>query len=423
MSRTTDPKGADAARPERVAQGILYARVVRGPDQYGRWYWRVERSDRTGGRDQVATGWWHESAVGLALTQLEVGLMPEPPKDLRVRDLLELYLGSKAEQGAITAESLASLRTTARRILVVISEQPVMALSSMVLTGYVTHRLRSPAKRAPQIEALAKKRLPPRLAAPSTVQQEINLLRAAWAWAATVGAVEPRPFPPVTVPGARGMRRVTVNNRHTPTPEDVREVEFAFATRKGAVGRDMLLLFQLLALTACRISEIVSLTRGSVDLNLGTLKVNGKTGERTLPLVPRASALLSAHLSLMPDDPTAPVFAGKSTRSQFTLRLNEACAKAGVTRFSPHGLRRLGVTFLYGSGTDPGVAAAILGHSPEVALTYYRQVSQPEKQRAMEQAFRAMGTPGPTKPPHLHKTCTKPDPSPPKARKKARNSK
>jgi integrase len=217
------------------------------------------------------------------------------------------------------------------------------------------------------------------------------------------------------------MRRVTVNNRHTPTPEDVREVEFAFATRTGSMGREMLLLFQLLTLTACRIGEIATLTRGAVNLNLGTLTVTGKTGERTLPLLPRASALLNAHLSSLPDDPTTPLFAGKSTRTQFALRLNQACERAGVARFSPHGLRRLGVTVLYSSGADPGTAAAILGHSPEVALSYYRQVTQPEKQRAMEHAFRALATPASTKPPHLHKTGTREKQPQPKSRKIAGN--
>ncbi|MFM2245385.1 MAG: Phage integrase family, partial [Pseudomonadota bacterium] len=115
--------------------------------------------------------------------------------------------------------------------------------------------------------------------------------------------------------------------------------------------------------------------------------VFGKTGPRTVPLVDAAVEAIRMLVTDAQPEPDQPLFTVKFLRTKFGLRLKAACAEAGVAVFSPHGLRRYGVTQLYRSGADPSVAAAISGHSPEVAMAFYRQVSADDLRSAMLNAF------------------------------------
>jgi integrase len=367
-----------AHRPARVAHGPLYARPVRGPDDQGRWYWRVERADGAGGRVQCATGWWHPSAVGLALTRIEAGLCPTPSPSLTIRDLLELYLGHKVEAGTVTALTLAGHRVCARRIVAVLGSTPCATISQGTVAAYVSERLRTPVARASAAH-------PRRCAAPSSVQLEINLLRAAWKWAQTVGAIPPaHPFPATRVAGARGGRRLHVNNQRTPTASEVEVVERWFVEKLPAW---LALMFRLLARTACRAGEISELQWSAFNPQTESITVDGKTGPRQVPLVPKVAAYLHEARHALAPRPDDRIFPIKSAKSNFAHKLRDACAACEVPRFSPHGLRRYGVVELYRRGADPSVAAAITGHSPQVALTYYRQVRFDEARAAMLNTF------------------------------------
>ena len=201
----------------------------------------------------------------------------------------------------------------------------------------------------------------------------------------SVGAVPPaHPFPSVRVAGARGGRRVRVNNHRTPTASEVEAVERLFADRFPAWS---VLMFRLLAKTACRAAEISELRWSAIDPETESIAVDGKTGPRQVPMVPIVAAHLhEARLASNPR-PDDRIFPTKSAGSIFAKWLRDACETCGVPRFSPHGLRRYGVAELYRRGADPSVAAAITGHSAQVALAYYRQVRFDETREAMLNAF------------------------------------
>ncbi len=63
--------------------------------------------------------------------------------------------------------------------------------------------------------------------------------------------------------------------------------------------------------------------------------------------------------------------------------LGRACTRAGVPRFTAHGLRRLAVDAMVRSGVDVATAAGFLGHSVSVMLGHYRQVSREDKRQAL----------------------------------------
>ena len=66
--------------------------------------------------------------------------------------------------------------------------------------------------------------------------------------------------------------------------------------------------------------------------------------------------------------------------------LRQACAAAGVPRFTPYGLRRAAVDAMARAGVDPATAASITGHSVSVMLTAYRTVSEDDRRRAVAAA-------------------------------------
>ena len=67
-------------------------------------------------------------------------------------------------------------------------------------------------------------------------------------------------------------------------------------------------------------------------------------------------------------------------------RLRRACKAAGVAEFSPHGLRRMVVGRLLRAHVDPGTAATLTGHTVEVMLKFYQEVSDEDRRSAAAQA-------------------------------------
>jgi integrase len=67
-------------------------------------------------------------------------------------------------------------------------------------------------------------------------------------------------------------------------------------------------------------------------------------------------------------------------------RLELACHAAGVTGFTPHGLRRMVVGRLIRAKVDVGTAATLTGHSVFVMLRYYQVVTDDDRREAAERA-------------------------------------
>ena len=75
----------------------------------------------------------------------------------------------------------------------------------------------------------------------------------------------------------------------------------------------------------------------------------------------------------------------RTIEAQFSQRwLKRACKAAGVPRFSPNGLRRAATDAYARAGVDPAVAAAQSGHSIQVMMKHYRQVTKEDQRDAVE---------------------------------------
>lgn len=132
-------------------------------------------------------------------------------------------------------------------------------------------------------------------------------------------------------------------------------------------------LMPVLYESACRKGELLGARLRDVDLGAeySTIRVFGKTGQRTLPLV-RSVPALEAWLEVHPDPrPRAPIFAtvvagevrrmGEHTPNKLMRGLAE---RAGIRHVYPHQLRHTRLTELAAAGVGEYVLKSFAGWTP-----------------------------------------------------------
>lgn len=178
--------------------------------------------------------------------------------------------------------------------------------------------------------------------------------------------------------------RFVVNHR-TPTPEEAGDALAAMP------DDDWRLVGLVLARTGARVGEVVHLRGRDLDepgcqVAFGATSHSSKTGTRWFPLDDATLVALAGRS----DRGAAPLFDLGNVRAPIQglqRRLRAACDRAGVSRFTPHGLRRMVVGRLIRAGVDPGTAATLTGHSIQVMLRFYQQVTDEDRRLAVDQAL------------------------------------
>ena len=214
-------------------------------------------------------------------------------------------------------------------------------------------------------------------AAASTIRLEAGVLITAWRWAARRGLV------PTGAPERPRVAHRPVRSRYTPTADDVAAILHALRDAPPWVTVSLRLLWS----TGCRLGEIGQLRVADVDLVHGAIRVDGKTGPREVPVA--ASVLAHLRPFLADKAPAAavwPVTWMTFRASLGPVYLARACDAAGIPHVIPHAFRRAVVDMLYEAGTDPGDAAALLGHTVAVALQRYRTSRMERRRAAVERA-------------------------------------
>ncbi len=382
MAKSKRPKAAEVG-PVRLT--IMASRGSRDGD---RWYWRARRK---GERDTVWTGWATRDEAMAAVARLVTRGLPGPARfesrtaPRTIGELVERYLDyrkghvwkgdpsrkPKADH-LILPSSYYKYETSGRHIKAWLDDVPLGAVSSDVLTNYITNRRQADTKPA---------------RSDRTVERELALLRFAWIWARSRGWVTGE-LPRVMPASVEGY----VNNHRTPRPDDARVV---IALLPG----DYRLAAELMAYCGARIREITEKLRlEHIDVQADKILIHGKRSTlRAIPISPWHRAELARRKAA--GDPKdlliqAPPHELEQRRGDFrglyvptfTSKLRRACKAAGVPVFTAHGLRRMVDTALYDSNVDPGTSGTILGHSPEVALRAYRQVRQARMRKALKAA-------------------------------------
>jgi integrase/recombinase XerD len=146
-------------------------------------------------------------------------------------------------------------------------------------------------------------------------------------------------------------------------------------------------MLELLYASGLRVSEIVALPRGRVDLDAGVLRVTGKGDrERLVPFGRSAAVWLRRYLqdarprlARAGDSPSLFLSArgGALTRQRFWQLLERYGRKAGIRRrLTPHALRHSFATHLLEHGADLRALQMMLGHADISTTQIYTHVSR-----------------------------------------------
>lgn len=143
-------------------------------------------------------------------------------------------------------------------------------------------------------------------------------------------------------------------------------------------------LLELLYATGLRVSEMVNLRVGDVDLNRGLLECQGKGSKRRRVPVGRSalhwlSEYMRVRRSLSGEKSPALLFlrgGGRPlTRQWVWARLREYANASGLEDVTPHGLRHSFATHLLQRGADSRSVQALLGHSDIGTTQIYTHIT------------------------------------------------
>ena len=154
-------------------------------------------------------------------------------------------------------------------------------------------------------------------------------------------------------------------------------------------------MIELMYAVGLRVSELVGLRLGQVDLREGWVRVIGKgSKERLVPFGPRATAALRRYIEAR--DVRFPAAGdilflngrgGPLTRGGFASRLAAAARRAGISgRVTPHQLRHSCAPSLLEGGADLRVLSELLGHASVLTTARYAHVSAEHLKAACRRA-------------------------------------
>jgi integrase/recombinase XerD len=209
--------------------------------------------------------------------------------------------------------------------------------------------------------------------APATVMRRLSALRAFYRYLVREEAL--RVDPTANLPTTRLLR-------HLPSVLTVAEVERLLAqpdldTPRGLRDRALL---EVLYATGLRVSELVGLQRGDLNLDLGLVRCMGKgSKERIVPVGEPAVRAVRTYLAARRD--AAPgLFLGNKgrslTRVAFWRIIARYARQAGIRQtVSPHTLRHSFATHLLEGGADLRVIQELLGHANIATTQIYTHVT------------------------------------------------
>jgi len=169
------------------------------------------------------------------------------------------------------------------------------------------------------------------------------------------------------------------------------------ATPWGARDRAIL---ETLYSCGIRVSELVGLSDGDVDVNLGIVRVYGKgSKERIVPIGKKAIEALQAYLPRRDEvlarrktsGPRAPLFINPrgtrlTTRSVARILQKHVLRSGLLRKVSPHALRHSFATHLLDAGADLRAIQELLGHVSLSTTQRYTHVSMDKLMEVYDKA-------------------------------------
>jgi len=170
------------------------------------------------------------------------------------------------------------------------------------------------------------------------------------------------------------------------TEQDVESLLGAPKVSEPLGHRDRTML-EVLYATGVRVSELINLTLGQINLNQGVLRIVGKGDrERLIPLGDEAQDWIREFI----DGPRGEILLERQTEYLFPTRrgdrmtrqafwhiIKRYAKKAGIgKKLSPHTVRHAFATHLLNNGADLRVVQLLLGHSDVSTTQIYTHVAR-----------------------------------------------
>ena len=216
-------------------------------------------------------------------------------------------------------------------------------------------------------------------ARPASTARQLSSFRRFFHYFMREGAVRDDPTAQIALPKAKRSLPRSL------TEEEVEALLSAPVISDPLGNRDRT-MFEVLYATGLRVSELVSLRQGHVDLNQGVIRMPGKSGrERIIPLSEAAVRALKGFSGVREEillerqtDYLFPTRRGdRMTRQAFWHIIKRYARKAGIaTELSPQTLRHAFATHLLNHGADLRVVQMLLGHSDLSTTQIYTHLAR-----------------------------------------------
>jgi integrase/recombinase XerD len=221
-------------------------------------------------------------------------------------------------------------------------------------------------------------------AAPATVVRKLSALRTFYRHLVREEAIVSDPS--ANLPAARFRRQLP----SVLSVEDVTRLLDQPDTSTPRGLRDQAML-ELLYATGLRVSELVNLSRGDINLEMGLVRCIGKgSKERIVPVGKPAADAVRTYLAARRDAAGALFLGNKGrplTRVAFWRIVQRYARQAGIrTAISPHTLRHSFATHMLEGGADLRTIQELLGHASIVTTQIYTHVSV-DRLREVYQAY------------------------------------
>jgi integrase/recombinase XerD len=275
---------------------------------------------------------------------------------------LSRFLDAARRERDLSANTLAAYRTDLMVLARSLAERnvPIMRATHADLLDFFARRVSAGAR-------------------PASTTRQLCSFRRFYRYFIRQGAIREDPTAQIAMP------RITRTVPRSLTEEEVESLLSAPVVSDPLGNRDRTML-EVLYATGLRVSELVNLRQGQVNLNQGVLRILSKGDrQRLIPLGEEAVRALkdfngSARDEILLERQTDYLFptrrGARMTRQAFWHLIKRYARKAGITKgLSPHTLRHAFAMHLLKHGADLRVIQILLGHSDLSTTQIYKRVA------------------------------------------------
>lgn len=273
------------------------------------------------------------------------------------------FLDAAGKERRLAPNTLAAYRTDLTTFARWLAERnvPIMCTTRVNLQDFIAWRVRAGAR-------------------PTSISRQLSSFRRFFHHFLREGAIREDPTAQIVRPKIRRTQPRSL------TEGEVDALLSAPVVSDLLGNRDRTML-EVLYATGLRVSELVNLRQGQINLNQGVIRIFGKGDrERLIPLGEEAIRALKSYCGSVRDeillehqtDYLFPTRRGdRMTRQASWHIIKRYARKAGIANaLSPHTLRHAFATHLLNQGTDLRVVQMLLGHSDLSTTQIYTHVAR-----------------------------------------------